>query len=1253
MYQQTLKRYVSRQAWQVLVSACHDEPAFDDATVSDGQLLRKTRAEAGRHSPFAAALLEGLSGAADYTEDGLIIASELELYARSIVEQATETRQTPQLYKLERHDRGEFVFQVPGTAISLPPAPALRPENCPYRGTQAFAAEDRALFFGRRTATKRLIELVKTQAFTAVIGPSGSGKSSLLQAGLAPELRADPETTVVIACPGPDPIAGICNEIPRVDSLSTHPTAPLGRIDEWMASNANGRLVIIVDQAEQLMTRSPESARDSLLRELGHAIERHSTRLRIVFGVRSEYEPVLAQSPLRDHWEQGKYEVPAPTQDELREMIERPARYHELSFEPKSLIDTLINAVYMTPGALGTLSSSLGDLYKRVVDRDVDRLISNADYEAMGGVNGLLERRASATLQSLTDVAPAYAMTGRRILLRMTTQRNGEWVRQCADPADFVTGDVEEDARGETLLRAFERDRLLVRSHEGWDLAHDALASTGPALLTSSEKNSGHATCVPALITGFLAELAEAARVWARHGKQAANLWQNDRHRDRLQWLQRECKGYFSALERDFVRRSVARRRLRPIQKLALVFAVIAISVVALVGWNRYFRRCDEYYVGYVRRWGAPMGIHPLSATEASRRAESVKLSRRGRSGSVESAEIVRYGGRCASEPHLIGYQPALEVMNGNARGRRRPCRWEFRYDSGTDIVSQEVTRDVDGHPLYILAYRPVTDPRTALAQYLDTEGHSIRSGRGDAELIEFHRNGQGLDVEIHYLLNDSRTPAISERAIHAEQVSYDSEYNITSTRYLDQLERPTYDKNGVAGWRATYDARGDKLDQTYIDTAGDATHDKTGISRYEFLYDAAGTQTGERWFDEQGNPVPDDRGVAGWQVTLDARANMAEITNLDETGAPTADINGVVRQRTWYDDRGNSLKIRNFDQEGQPVRDKSGAAGWNMLYDAHGNLLKRLVVDEHDQLARDREGIAGWRRSYDEHGNNIEEVYLDEAGVPSPPKTGIARMFMSYDERGNQIAIEYRDARGESTPDKDGITSIRMSYDSRGNMIDTIYFGKGNKWLCNPTGVAHVHKTYDALGNLTEQATYDENDGPTPGDAGVPIVRMSYDDWGNQRSIAYLDEIAHPTLNTSGISIAQMSYDRFGNRIRTSYLDTLGLPARTNDGIAGFDAQYDYRGNEIRVSYFDESGHSIRNRDGYAGAFFAYDAHGNKVEELYLDESNNPTHNRDGMSRCRYVFDVFDNLMEASYLDEDGRPIRNKASVAIVRRAP
>jgi uncharacterized caspase-like protein len=177
VYRERYEQFVSSAAWHVLASAASDQRAFD--------VIDPAR---GDHSPFAAALLESLAGAADLDTNGLVTTTELYWYVRNHVERrelAVTQRQTPCLYPLDKHEHGEFVFQV-APQIALADAPVLTAERNPYRGLEPYRATDSGMFFGRTAAISELVERASTRPLTIVIGPSGSGKTSLVNAGLVP-----------------------------------------------------------------------------------------------------------------------------------------------------------------------------------------------------------------------------------------------------------------------------------------------------------------------------------------------------------------------------------------------------------------------------------------------------------------------------------------------------------------------------------------------------------------------------------------------------------------------------------------------------------------------------------------------------------------------------------------------------------------------------------------------------------------------------------------------------------------------------------------------------------------------------------------------------------------------------------------------------------------------------------------------------------------------------------------------------------
>jgi hypothetical protein len=199
------------------------------------------------------------------------VAVELELFVRDAVEQATRVHQTPQLYKLEQHDRGEFVFQVPRVTLELTPAPTLSLDACLYQGLKPYGSEERARFFGRAHAVAALIDRVKAKPLTVVLGLSGSGKSSLLAAGLVPALRELQGWTVIEARPDATPDETLRDLIKVPGDAGIDPGRTLReRITAWLSVHVSDQLCLAIEGLEMLAI---SDARDRVLGDLAQALE--------------------------------------------------------------------------------------------------------------------------------------------------------------------------------------------------------------------------------------------------------------------------------------------------------------------------------------------------------------------------------------------------------------------------------------------------------------------------------------------------------------------------------------------------------------------------------------------------------------------------------------------------------------------------------------------------------------------------------------------------------------------------------------------------------------------------------------------------------------------------------------------------------------------------------------------------------------------------------------------------------------------
>jgi hypothetical protein len=282
--------------------------------------------------------------------------------------------------------------------------PRTRPDRrrhlvmCPYKGLAPFQADDAEYFFGRERLVAELVARLVGAPLLGVVGPSGSGKSSVLRAGLLPALqrgvlRGSGDWRQVVIRPGETPLRELRD-------------ATAGVADET-------RLVVVVDQFEETFTRcTDESERTAFVDELVRLAVDCRDRRAVVLAIRADHYGVCAAYPRLARLLAPNHVLVAPmSRDELRDAIERPAQRAGLRLDP-ALTTALVADVEGESGALPLLSTALLELWTQ---RDGRRL-THAAHERAGGVQGAVARLAENAFDQLD---PAHRKAARSVLLRL------------------------------------------------------------------------------------------------------------------------------------------------------------------------------------------------------------------------------------------------------------------------------------------------------------------------------------------------------------------------------------------------------------------------------------------------------------------------------------------------------------------------------------------------------------------------------------------------------------------------------------------------------------------------------------------------------------------------------------------------------------------------------------------------------------------------------------------------------------------
>lgn len=479
--------------------------------------------------------------------------------------------------------------------FDLESQPELPDQLCPYVGLYAFQENDQQVFYGRQRLVVDLMSHLSSNPFLSVVGPSGSGKSSVVRAGLLPELKTSALSEgqdvqfLPAFVPGASPLANLAKAI-KPQSVPPEWTAVQAghfldnsqHLAQLLSEHYEGNCVLFIDQFEETFTLClDEAERLAFAQNLLSAIQIPEANHRIILTLRTDFEPFIQRlSPkFANNFEKSRVRVMPLNAAELREAILKPADNVDLHFED-GIVDGLLQDLLGEPAALPLLQFTLLKLWEK---RERNR-VPLAAYEVLGGGRLALANSADALYN---DLILEEQVTMRRILLRMVRPGEGLEVTNNRIQRNTLYQAGEAQDRVDRVLDKLVAARLVRISDPNSpnaqvEVAHEALIRNWPLLVEWLDEER--------VVMRQRLRLTTAAEEWDRLGRDPNALWRG------VMLIEAQSYSDLNQLEIEFVNASLSaeeaerKREIRRYQFFAVVlgsFLFVALIAAGVAFYQR------------------------------------------------------------------------------------------------------------------------------------------------------------------------------------------------------------------------------------------------------------------------------------------------------------------------------------------------------------------------------------------------------------------------------------------------------------------------------------------------------------------------------------------------------------------------------------------------------------------------------------------------------------------------------------------